>query len=281
MARQTYAIAGHVVLDRVPGGTRVGGTVSFAGVTAVVLGAKVRAITAVAEADRDRIASRYGDAEFKWVDTPVTTVYENIYRPDGRVQYCHQLATKLSVADVPNEWLASDIFHLAPLTGEVPDELAAAIPESTLIGVTPQGWLRARAENGLISPQSWDTCEQVLNRAEILVISEHDPTDRDQLDTFLRSVRYGVVTRAVDGAEIFEYGRHLAHVPAFPANEVDPTGAGDSYAAAVFLEYHRTGDIALACRYASAEAAHQVEAPGLDGIVGDAQVRQRMAGPTL
>ncbi len=278
--RQTYAIAGHVVLDRVADGTRVGGTVSFGGVTAVKLGAKVRVVTAVAERDRDRIAVRYGDADFIWVETPVTTIYENIYLPDGRVQYCHELASPVAVELIPPSWLESDVFHLAPLTDEVPASLAAAIADSALVGVTPQGWLRHRAADGLISPKLWDECEQILNRADILVLSEHDPRDRYELERYLRPVRYGIVTRSIHGADIFEYGKHLAHVPAFPAEELDQTGAGDCYAAAVFLEFHRSGDIAQSCRFASAAAAFQVEGPGLDGIVGEARVRARMRGPT-
>lgn len=278
--RQTYAIAGHVVLDRVAAGTRVGGTVSFGGVTAVKLGAKVRVVTAVAERDRDRVAARYGDADFIWVETPVTTIYENIYLPDGRVQYCHELASPVAVELIPPSWLESDIFHMAPLTGEVPASLAAAIADSALVGVTPQGWLRHRAADGLITAKLWDECEQILDRADILVLSEHDPRDRAELERYMRPVRYGIVTRSISGADIFEYGKHLTHVPAFPAKELDPTGAGDCYAAAVFLEFHRSGDIAHACRYASAAAAFQVEKPGLDGIVGEAQVRERMQGPT-
>lgn len=280
MSRPTYAIVGHVVLDRVPEGTRVGGTVSFGGVTAVKLGAKVRVVTAVSEDQRERIASRYGDADFKWVPTPVTTIYENIYLPGGRVQYCHELASPISVGDVPPDWLASDVFHLAPLTGEVPPEMAGAIPDDTLVGVTPQGWLRARAADGLISPKLWDRCEEILERADILVLSEHDPNSPEELRRYLRPIRHGIVTRGVDGAEIFEYGRHRHHISAYPADEVDPTGAGDCYAAAVFLEFTRTGDIVKACRFASAEAAYQVEKPGLDGIVGDEPARQRMRGPT-
>ena len=279
MPRQTYTIAGHVVLDRVPEGTRVGGTVSFGGVTAVKLGAKVRVVTAVSEDQRERIAGRYGDAEFNWVPTPVTTIYENIYLPDGRVQYCHELASPISVADVPADWLASDVFHLAPLTGEIPPEMAAAIAGHALVGVTPQGWLRARAEDGLISPKLWEGCEQILERADVLVLSEHDPNSPQELRRYLRPIRHGIVTRGVAGAEIFEYGRHVHHIPAFPADEVDPTGAGDCYAAAVFLEFKRTGDIVGSCRFASAAAAYQVEKPGLDGIVGDDLTRRRMQGP--
>ncbi len=280
MPRPTYAIVGHVVLDRVPDGTRVGGTVSFAGVTAVVLGAKVRAVTAVSADQQDRIARRYGDADFKWVPTPITTIYENIYLPSGRVQYCHELASPITVVDVPEAWLSSNVFHLAPLTGEVPPEMADAISSTALVGVTPQGWLRARAPDGLISPKLWERCDEILERADILVLSEHDPRSAGELQRYLEPVQFGIVTRGVNGAEVFEYGKHRHHIAAYPAREVDPTGAGDCYAAAVFLEFARTGDIVKACRFASAEAAYQVEKPGLDGIVGDGLVRTRMQGPT-
>ena len=65
-----------------------------------------------------------------------------------------------------------------------------------------------------------------------------------------------------------------------PANEVDPTGAGDGFCGAFLVEYHRTGSAVDACRFASAAASLLVEGPGVEGAVGEDRIRARMAGPT-
>jgi sugar/nucleoside kinase (ribokinase family) len=66
-------------------------------------------------------------------------------------------------------------------------------------------------------------------------------------------------------------------VPAYPAREVDPTGAGDVYAAAFLVRYRESGDAPASALFASCVASFSVEAPGLEGIPTLAQVEERMA----
>ena len=148
------------------------------------------------------------------------------------------------------------------------------------IGVTPQGWLRERGEKGLISQRKWEQCEDVLDRADVLVFSEHDPVSPEEMNRYIRKARLSVVTRAELGADIYEEGRHY-HVPAYRTVETDQTGAGDGFAAAFFLEYRRTGSPVEACRFASASASLLIEGVGLEGIRDEESVRVRMKGPTI
>ncbi len=275
-----YLMLGHVVKDVADHGYRFGGTVSFAGVTALRLGAKLGVVTAVSAEDRPSVQAIFPGALMHWVESPVTTVYENIYQSEGRTQYCRALGTSITVDKIPSEWLKSPIVHLGPLTGEVPAEMTQAVDPGSLIGVTPQGWLRERGENGLISQRKWEQCEDVLDRADVLVFSEHDPVSPEEMDKYVRNARLSVVTRAELGADIYE-GTRQYHVPAYRTVETDQTGAGDGFAAAFLLEYRRTGSPVEACRFASASASLLIEGVGLEGIGDEESVRLRMRGRTI
>ena len=89
-------------------------------------------------------------------------------------------------------------------------------------------------------------------------------------------VRIVVLTRGARGATVYA-GDGVLHVPAFPAREVDPTGAGDVFAAAFAIRYHEEKDLLGAARFAAATASFVVEGPGGSTIPSLAQVEQRMA----
>ena len=96
-----YVIVGHVIKDKVADGYRLGGTVSFAGAVVQALGGSLGIVSAAAADGRALALQQFPGAEFSWVKSEETTVYENIYSASGRVQYCLSLADKLSVADFP------------------------------------------------------------------------------------------------------------------------------------------------------------------------------------
>jgi sugar/nucleoside kinase (ribokinase family) len=77
------------------------------------------------------------------------------------------------------------------------------------------------------------------------------------------------------GSRLWRNGR-WQQVPAFPAREVDPTGAGDVFAAAFLARYLETDDVAQASLFAAAAAAVSVEAVGTAGIPSRAEVEERL-----
>jgi sugar/nucleoside kinase (ribokinase family) len=56
---------------------------------------------------------------------------------------------------------------------------------------------------------------------------------------------------------------------------VDPTGAGDVFAAAFLVRYRETGDPFASALFASCAASLSVEAPGLEGVPTRARVEER------
>ena len=89
-----------------------------------------------------------------------------------------------------------------------------------------------------------------------------------------------IYTRGRGGADI-HYGGEWHHIPAFEAQEVDPTGAGDVFAAAYMVRLSETSDVLESARFASCAASFCVEAEGTAGIPRRAQVEARLTSRAL
>ena len=65
-------------------------------------------------------------------------------------------------------------------------------------------------------------------------------------------------------------------VPGLPRPEVDPTGAGDVFAAAFLIRYHETGQPLEAAAFAACAASCVVEGPGLSALGDRGEIDRRM-----
>lgn len=264
-------------MDEAADGLRVGGTVGYAGRAALTLGARLRVLTSGSLEHRQRIEESLHGAEIQWVESRESTVFRNAYAPDGRrTQHILSEASYISPEALPDAWASAQVVHLAPMAGELSSEMIAAIDGDSLIGITPQGWLRRRLPDGLVTRREWHDYRAVLDRADAVVFSEDDVADTEEAMRYANAAKLAVITRAVRGADVVENGR-ITRVPAYPACEVDPTGAGDVFAAAFFLEYRRTGSPVESARFASSAASFLVERPGIDGLASEVAVRKRMS----
>ncbi|MDA1258277.1 MAG: carbohydrate kinase family protein, partial [Chloroflexi bacterium] len=88
------------------------------------------------------------------------------------------------------------------------------------------------------------------------------------------------VTDGPAGARIHTDGQEIC-VPAYRADEIDPTGAGDIWVAACLIRLVETGDPVEAARFANAAGSVSVEREGLSGAPTRAEIEARMAiGPS-
>jgi sugar/nucleoside kinase (ribokinase family) len=141
--------------------------------------------------------------------------------------------------------------------------------------VSAQGWLRRVDEAGHVRGQAWDG-EPFWRGCDVLFVSDEDVGTRsDQVERWIGDVPIVAVTSNRRGARVHDNGRWRS-IAAFPANEVDPTGAGDVFATAFLIELHTTDDVASATRFASAAAACAIEEPGIAAIATRDQIEQRM-----
>lgn len=269
----SYLILGHVTHDIVPGGVAVGGTATFAALTAAHLGERVAVVTA---ASFDPAPALPGIAVHVR-PSEATTTYENVYTPSGRRQFLRAVAARLSIADVPPAWRTAPIVHLAPLADELRGGIVTAFPDA-FVGVTPQGWLRWRDPDGVVHVRNWNPAdaEPVLARADAIVLSEEDVAQDERVIADLAArARLLVVTRGPRGARTWVSGE-LFESAAFECQEVEPTGAGDVFAAALFSHLHRTGDPVEAVRWAHCVASFAVEGSGTSAVPSRERVLERL-----
>lgn len=272
MTTPDVVVIGHVVQDVVPGGWRVGGTATFATAQAQRLGLRAGLVTRVGPdvtlEDVIPKAMLAGRASIR------TTRFENVYDGSRRRQRVPVQAERLTMDDVPAGWRSAGIVLMGPVCGEVPAGMATAFSGS-LVGVSAQGWLRSLDREHRVRRRAWSG-PPFWSGCEVLFVSDEDlGRRRDQLDCWTAEVPMVVVTRNRRGARLQMNGRWQS-IEAFPAREVDPTGAGDVFAAAFLVHYHEKGDAAQAIRFASAAAACSVEAVGLEGIATRQEIEARL-----
>ena len=104
--------------------------------------------------------------------------------------------------------------------------------------------------------------------------------NEDLVDAFRRITPYVIITRAEQGAVVFTHEKKLT-LGAYPARELDPTGAGDCFGAAFLIRYQETGDVSEAARFASCVASFVVEEKGIEGVPCREEILSRMEEFTL
>lgn len=275
-----FLAVGNATHDVTPEGFRLGGTVSFAAVTAQRLGWHPGVLTRATLDGLVPPAAPIGPTgiqttglpgtalagiPFHVMPSPVTTTFVNIYREHGRVQVIQAIAGPVTPDGLPLEWTDVPVVLLGSIAQEIPPVWAGMFP-SALMGIAPQGLMRRWDEAGHVSPGPWEDAEAFLARADAVILSREDVGDDDERIAWLaQRARLLVVTDGWHGATVYQGGTSV-QISARPAVEVDPTGAGDVFATAFLLRLAETGDARVAARFANVVASMSVEAPGQAGI---------------
>jgi sugar/nucleoside kinase (ribokinase family) len=199
------------------------------------------------------------------IESPNSTTFENIYTEHGRIQYLRAQATRLDLNRVPEIWRRASVIHLGPIA----NEMDALLPEGFspgLLGLTPQGWMRKWDAESRVSRTEWLKADFAMARAGAVVISREDVDGDDELiEHMALQTRVLAVTESAAGAVLYWHGdRRRFRAP--QVTEVDPTGAGDIFAAAFFTRLFATRDPWEATRFATLVATCSVTRVGLDGI---------------
>lgn len=257
-----YLAIGHAAHDLTANGPRLGGTVAYSTLTARALGVKAGIVTAVG---KETPLDALNGIPVVSIETPNSTIFENIYTRTGRVQYLRAQATRIDFNSVPKLWRKTGIIHLGPIANEMdavlPDDFSPAF-----LGVTPQGWMRTWDAEGRVSRAEWSNAESILQKANAVVISREDVNgDNEIIEQMAHQTRILVVTEAAEGC-VLHWNGDRRRFRALNVNEVDATGAGDIFAAAFFIRLLNTRDPWEAARFATLVASYSVTRVGLDGI---------------
>jgi sugar/nucleoside kinase (ribokinase family) len=260
-----FVVVGHVCLDLQPDGSlTLGGSVSYAATAALRMGCRVGIVTS-AGPDLD-FAEAFPGAQVVCHRAAETTVFENIYHDGERTQIIHQRADVITCDDIPLAWRNAPMVYLGTIDQEIDLSVFHCFADESLICVMPQGFFRCWDEAGRVYFVEWDPPEAVLRRINVLVLSELDVGDPDQLVCdWGPLIEIIVITHAERGATVYE-GSEQCRYPTRPANEVDLTGAGDVFAAVFLICLYELGNPCEAMRSANVAASFSVEGHGLAGI---------------
>ncbi len=258
-----YLIFGHITQDLVEDGTRLGGTAFFSSILARRLGLDVALVTSY-DADLDlealdgiKIINQKGQG---------TTTFKNMYGTAGRTQYLVDRAKSLDPSLIPNSYQTAKIVHLAPVAREIDLKVGRKFPNSSL-AYSLQGWLRDWDDAGLVHPAPLPETDQdgTLDGTAFLSIEDLG-FDRSGLDSIRGLFPDLVLTTGKLGAELYTKNE-MQLVPTEPAREVDPTGAGDIFAAAFIIARSILGkSLHDSARFANALAGISITRPGTNGI---------------
>jgi hypothetical protein len=258
-----YLIFGHITQDLVEGDTRLGGTALYCSILARRLGLEVALVTSF-DANLDlkdlagiQIINQKGQG---------TTTFKNIYGSAGRTQYLLDQAESLNISRIPENFRKSKIVHLAPVAREVDLDAGNEFPDSDL-AYSLQGWLRNWDGTGLVHPAPLPSLGQegTLTGTGFLSIEDLG-FDRSVLEPIRTRFTDLALTTGEMGAELYTRNEMLL-ARAEPAQELDPTGAGDIFAASFIIAKVILGKTKLeAAHFANALAGISITRPGKDGI---------------
>ena len=268
-----YLAIGHITIDQTPDGRKsFGGTALYAALLAARFGYRAAILTrgrfdSIENEELRESLTRYaGEVDLIVQESDEATTFTNRPLAGRREQHIHTWAGEIDLNGLPPHWRSSPIIHLAPVAQEIDVRTAGRLSPG-FFGLTPQGLMRSwrSDQGGRVRLGPLRLPFEFLGRIDAMVLnSEEQSLARDEIE--LVSARALVaITRGVAGTQLLDRGQQF-QIPAFPVSEVSDTGAGDVFAAALFMmRSERSGTIPSAT-VAAAAAALLVQRGGPDGI---------------
>jgi len=204
-----------------------------------------------------------------------TTTFENIYENGIRRQLVKGVSTTIRPEHIPDEWRDTGIVYLCPVANEIEPSVVHRFNNS-IIGASPQGWMRRWDTQGHVYPKKWDDASRVLPYINALIMSEEDISLFPEVaDEYADLVEIMIITTGEKGSTLYHKGRKR-DFPAYKTKVLDPTGAGDVFATAFLVKLQQTNDPYEASIFANCTASFVVEKRGTEGIPDLAQVELRL-----
>jgi sugar/nucleoside kinase (ribokinase family) len=262
-----YTTVGHVTIDVLADGSRrPGGSAFYAALQAARLGQRTLIVTQGVPREVEELLSPYGsELELRVIPARHTTTLLTAGWGPKRSQRV------LAWAGAIERELRLDtrVLHLAPVARETPSRWHAP---TAFVGLTPQGlmreWSAGGGEMALVAPGR--SVERVAARCDALVLSRYE-----------RAPAVGMIQRGLDAGALVAItdesrpctvllgdGSRLEVVVPTIGEPLDDLGAGDVFAAALFVALATEAVVEGAVAYATAAAAVRMQGSGA-GTIGD------------
>jgi sugar/nucleoside kinase (ribokinase family) len=288
-----YATVGHVTVDVLADGSRhPGGSAFYSALQAARLGCRTLIVTRGVRAEIERLLAPYADElELRVIDAEQTTTLQTLR--DGEHREQRMLAWAGKIASEQASFDAA-IVHFAPVARETPPSFDG---RTRFLGVTPQGFIRdwprgggrivpcalersllpERCDAFVFSTNERASCAALLNRS-------HGKRRGEASGAISTSDANGAngalvaVTAAAAPTELHFADGAVARVAVPPVERTrDDVGAGDVFAAALFVALADGSTPAQAASLANAAAAVRIAGDGPAAIGDRAAIERRMA----
>lgn len=275
-----FLAIGHVTRDEFENDPqwRLGGTVLYTAAAAARLGARAAIVTRIGPNERPALEERCRSLGIALYAHPseATTTFAFHYEGERRILRLKARARALRIGDVPEELRSSDAVMLASVAHEIDRSLIGAFHGRSVV-VTAQGFLRQWDADGTIRPRRWDDVADVTANATAIVLSEEDVAGDLGEPRRWAGHTPVIVTLAERGALVLVDGSERLVAACHADRVVDPTGAGDAFAAGLAVASAEGTELIDAVRFAHAVASFAIEAVGTDGLGDRARVEARIA----
>jgi len=267
-----YLVIGHLTRDLVDNYEIIGGTAAYSALTAKALGLRPGIVTSWGE---DLPLGKLIGIPIVNIRSEDTTTFKNVNTDQGRTQLVISVASELKFQHIPEEWLNANIVHLGPVANEINLSMVQRF-SSSLIGITPQGWLRQWDRQGNVRRIDDLFDISSLYRSGAVVVSMEDVVgDETWIESLANVCRVLAVTEGSLEVRIYWHGDVRRFKPA-DTIAVDTTGAGDIFATAFFTRLYTTRDPWEAARFATKIATISVTRSGLDSVPSEREIQECM-----
>jgi sugar/nucleoside kinase (ribokinase family) len=275
-----------------PRGWRLGGGVTYAALATARLGLVTAAIIGVDDAAgqaHELDALRDAGVDLLLVPLVEGPVFHNVETAGGRRQTTVAVGRPLEPQRVPESWQRARAWSFTPVAAELGDEWMGSVPDNAIVAVGWQGMLRRLTPGGPVErlvPGERD----LIRRADLVGVSHHDVDPATTIETLTRHLRPGARLLVTQGhlggllvtADGDRPGASLRYLPTRTDREIDATGAGDTFLAALVAATVRPSAMGLLrrrvgadLRFAAAAGSLAVEGVGLAGVPDLLAVRAR------
>jgi len=283
-------IVGHTTHDRYGEGIRAGGCAYYGAQVYDALGAGGHLATLVGEdfqcdweLDRlEKTVLRHGE----------TTFFANLYPERGpRLQLLAAWAPMMAPGMFDEALLDDEVVHLAPVLGELDLVKWKAAVDPELLAINVQGWIKVPDPDAggqievsmpdgadVVVQRPWEVSVEELEGVDVASLSDEDLIDHGDLEErLIEAIPIVAVTHGDRGASIYVDGQETRLGVYEQADVADPTGAGDTFAAAFVHRLHAGDDPVEAGRFASAAASIVIEGDGASEVdrLGEAGERAK------
>ncbi|MCX8183681.1 MAG: PfkB family carbohydrate kinase [Crenarchaeota archaeon] len=192
-------------------------------------------------------------------------LFENVYQGNSRLQKTSGEPSRKIVVE-RSKLSAFDAIHVTPVLNEVDHRVFKELEEAGCkVSIDAQGFIRASGVDGRVQHVKRMLSEDALSRINYVHMNVDEQfffLNSDVKELFEINPKMIVELTNSEHGSMVVYKQGCFYMPVFNVETLDPTGAGDVYAAVFLAKHLETGSLVESSLYASACSSIKAEKTG-------------------